>query len=78
MYSSRDERPYTYQVLTLDSGKSLWRMVERKFHFVEDQRMRGEICINGVLYFGTSFWRSSRIVCFHVSRGGPEHSQVKH
>ncbi|KAH0915176.1 hypothetical protein HID58_029622 [Brassica napus] len=55
MYSSRVERPNTYQVLTLESGKRLWRTTERKFYFVEDHRMRGEICINGVLYFGAIF-----------------------
>ncbi|KAG2300709.1 hypothetical protein Bca52824_037181 [Brassica carinata] len=34
MTSSRDGRSNTRQVLTLESGKLLWRMVECKFHFV--------------------------------------------
>ncbi|KAL0699155.1 hypothetical protein Bca4012_055277 [Brassica carinata] len=73
MTSSYDERPNTHQVLTLESGKRVWRRVERKFHFEKNYRMRGEICINGVLYFGARFGDefrddglSSRIVCFDV------------
>ncbi|KAF8114957.1 hypothetical protein N665_0030s0006 [Sinapis alba] len=67
MTSSDYERPNTHQVLTLESGKRVWRKVEDKFHFVKGSRIRGEICINGVLYFGASFGQSSRIVCFDVT-----------
>ncbi|KAJ4880858.1 F-box associated ubiquitination effector family protein [Raphanus sativus] len=64
--SSRDERPNTYQVLTLESGKLLWRMVECKFHFETTLGRTTDICINGVLYFEAKMEKSTVIVCFDV------------
>ncbi|CAA7042835.1 unnamed protein product [Microthlaspi erraticum] len=68
MTSSLDERPNTYQVLTLESGKRLWRKMECKFHFsfMRNSRVGNEICINGVLYLGATIGKSSVIVCFDV------------
>ncbi|KAJ4880856.1 F-box associated ubiquitination effector family protein [Raphanus sativus] len=72
MTSSLDERPNTHLVLTLKSGKRVWRTIEHEFHFEENNRMSGEICIDGVLYVGGGFGDafgdglSSRMVCFDV------------
>ncbi|CAN7141473.1 unnamed protein product [Brassica rapa subsp. narinosa] len=66
MTSSRDGRPNTHQVLTLESGKLLWRMVECKFHFVPTLALATHICINGVLYFEAKLGKSTVIVCFDV------------
>ncbi|XP_024014424.1 putative F-box protein At1g53360 [Eutrema salsugineum] len=66
MTSSSDERPNTHQVLTLETGKRSWRRIEHKFHFIKNFRMRGEVCLNGVLYFGAQFGQSSVIVSFDV------------
>uniref|UniRef100_M4DWF8 F-box domain-containing protein n=1 Tax=Brassica campestris TaxID=3711 RepID=M4DWF8_BRACM len=63
---SRDERPKTHQVLTLESGKRVWRTVEHKFYFEDNFTMSGDVCIDGVLYFGAAVGRSSMIVCFDV------------
>uniref|UniRef100_A0A0D3BKX8 F-box domain-containing protein n=1 Tax=Brassica oleracea var. oleracea TaxID=109376 RepID=A0A0D3BKX8_BRAOL len=63
---SRDERPKTHQVLTLESGKRVWRTVEHKFYFEDNFKMSGDVCIDGVLYFGAAVGRSSMIVCFDV------------
>ncbi|KAG2291562.1 hypothetical protein Bca52824_038231 [Brassica carinata] len=60
---SRDERPNTHQVLTLESGKRLWRTLEHKFHFVNNGEINGDICIDGVLYFRKY---SKIVVCFDV------------
>ncbi|KAL0873574.1 hypothetical protein Bca101_023279 [Brassica carinata] len=62
-YGIRDN---THRVLTLGPGKRFWRPVEHKFHFVKNPNKSREICINGVLYFGAWFERSSTIVCFNV------------
>nr|VDD20306.1 unnamed protein product [Brassica rapa] len=67
MTSSRDGRPNTHQVLTLESGKLLWRMVECKFHFVPTLALATHICINGVLYFEAKLGKSTVIVCFDVT-----------
>ncbi|KAL0679529.1 hypothetical protein Bca4012_007510 [Brassica carinata] len=78
--SSRDERSKTHQglhktqsrylnnltVLTLESGKRVWRTVEHKFYFEDNIKMSGDICIDGVLYFRAAVGRSSMIVCFDV------------
>ncbi|CAN6818746.1 unnamed protein product [Brassica oleracea] len=65
--SSFDERLSTHLVLTLESRKPLWRKVERKFLFVTNSRISyGSICINGVLYFGAEFGKSTVMVCFDV------------
>ncbi|CAA7054684.1 unnamed protein product [Microthlaspi erraticum] len=64
--SSRGGGPNTHQVLTLESGKRLWRRIECQFHFTESHRMFDEICINGVLYFRAKMRQSSVIVCFDV------------
>ncbi|XP_009108556.2 putative F-box protein At1g53360 [Brassica rapa] len=65
--SSFDERLTTHLVLTLESRKPLWRKVELKFLFVRNRRMSfGSICINGVLYFGAEFGKSTVMVCFDV------------
>ncbi|CAN6874147.1 unnamed protein product [Brassica oleracea] len=66
MTPSRDGRPNTHQVLTLESGKLLWRMVECKFHFVPTLALATHICINGVLYFKAKLGKSTVIVCFDV------------
>ncbi|CAA7046431.1 unnamed protein product [Microthlaspi erraticum] len=66
MTTSVDERPNTHQVLTLESGKRLWRRIERKIPFVETDRTDGDICINGVLYFGSETRTSFVVVCFDV------------
>ncbi|WZZ25242.1 hypothetical protein YC2023_008643 [Brassica napus] len=43
MTSSRYERLNTHQVLTLESGKKLVRrIIEYKFHFMKDDRIRHE------------------------------------
>ncbi|CAA7046428.1 unnamed protein product [Microthlaspi erraticum] len=64
--SSPCDRPDTHQVLTLESGKPLWRRIECEFHFKKTYRMRGEICINGVLYFGAWLGETYVVVCFDV------------
>ncbi|KAJ4912900.1 F-box associated ubiquitination effector family protein [Raphanus sativus] len=66
--SPYEVRDNTHQVLTLGPGKRFWRPVERKFHFEENFIIWRELCINGVLYFGTGrcSYYSSEIVCFNV------------
>ncbi|CAA7030990.1 unnamed protein product [Microthlaspi erraticum] len=59
-------RPNTHHVLTLESGKPLWRMIECQFHFKETYRMPGDICINGVLYSRAKLGQSAVMVCFDV------------
>ncbi|KAG2249003.1 hypothetical protein Bca4012_087666 [Brassica carinata] len=67
MTSSRYERLNTHQVLTLESGKKrVRRIIEYKFHFMKDDRIRHETCINGVLYFGGKVRGLATIVCFDV------------
>ncbi|CAA7042844.1 unnamed protein product [Microthlaspi erraticum] len=66
MTSSLEERPNTHQVLTLESGKRLWRKIKCKFHFMRNKRVGDGICINGVLYLGAKMGESSVIVCFDV------------
>ncbi|CAA7048810.1 unnamed protein product [Microthlaspi erraticum] len=66
MTSSLCDGPNTHQVLTLDSGKRFWRRIKFAFDFVEDSRVHGQICIDGVLYFGADMKDTSVIVCFDV------------
>ncbi|CAA7030991.1 unnamed protein product [Microthlaspi erraticum] len=66
MTSSPCDRPTTYQVLTLEPEKRLWRRVECGFHFTGIRRMSDEICINSVLYFRAWLGQSSVVVCFDV------------
>ncbi|CAA7031012.1 unnamed protein product [Microthlaspi erraticum] len=67
MTSSLCGRLNTHQVLTLESGHRLWRRIDFAFSFTPDDRMRDEICINGVLYFGAKMGgQSSVIVCFDI------------
>ncbi|CAA7030992.1 unnamed protein product [Microthlaspi erraticum] len=61
--SSGCEGPNTHQVLTLESGKPLWRRIECEFHF---NSMFDNICINGVLYFRAKLGETSVVVCFDV------------
>ncbi|CAA7046987.1 unnamed protein product [Microthlaspi erraticum] len=42
MTSSPCERPNTHRVLTLESGKRLWRRIECKFHFPQTRRLIGD------------------------------------
>ncbi|CAA7043444.1 unnamed protein product [Microthlaspi erraticum] len=68
MTSSVDEfdgRPNTHHVLTLESGERLWRRIECKLPFIHTSRMRGEVCISGVSYFGYEM-RPLVIVYFDV------------
>ncbi|CAA7018464.1 unnamed protein product [Microthlaspi erraticum] len=55
-------RPYTHHwVLTLGTGKLIWRpTMECEPHHAG----YGEICINGVLYYGAYFEGSYMMVCF--------------
>ncbi|CAN6920924.1 unnamed protein product [Brassica oleracea] len=62
-YGVRDN---THRVLTLGPGKRFWRPVEPKFSLVKNRNIIGDICINGVLYFGAWFEQYSTIVCFDV------------
>ncbi|ESQ55124.1 hypothetical protein EUTSA_v10027194mg [Eutrema salsugineum] len=66
MTSSCDERLNTHQVLTLETGKRLWKRIEQRFRFIGNKRMCNEVCINGVLYFGARLGRSSVIVSFDI------------
>ncbi|CAA7046434.1 unnamed protein product [Microthlaspi erraticum] len=66
MNLSCGERPNTHHVLTLEYGKRLWRSIGCKYHFIENGRKFGEVCINGVLYFGAVLGRYWVIVCFDV------------
>ncbi|CAA7048809.1 unnamed protein product [Microthlaspi erraticum] len=66
MISSLCEGPNTHQVLTLESGKRFWRRIGFAFDFVEYSRVHGQICIDGVLYFGANMEDTSVIVCFDV------------
>ncbi|ESQ55112.1 hypothetical protein EUTSA_v10026850mg, partial [Eutrema salsugineum] len=59
-----DERPNTHQVLTSKSGKRFWRRIEQRFRLYD--RMDGEVCINGVLYFGGARFGQPSVVCFDV------------
>ncbi|CAA7030994.1 unnamed protein product [Microthlaspi erraticum] len=63
--SSRGGGPNTHQVLTLESGKPLWRRIECEFHF-KARCMSDHICINGVLYFRAKLGKSSVVVFFNV------------
>ncbi|KAL0791187.1 hypothetical protein Bca101_007433 [Brassica carinata] len=58
--------PITYWILTLESGKRLWKKLEPEFNFKEDGDVYGDICINGVLYFEGKLEGSFVIVCFDV------------
>ncbi|CAA7043490.1 unnamed protein product [Microthlaspi erraticum] len=60
------ETPKIHQVLTLESGKHLWREIECGFRFTESGRTGGEVCIDGILYFGAKLEQRWVIVCFDV------------
>ncbi|CAA7030997.1 unnamed protein product [Microthlaspi erraticum] len=66
MTSSPCGRLTNHQVLTLESGKRLWRRIECQFHFTGIRRLSEEICINGVLYFRAWLGHSCVVVCFDV------------
>ncbi|KAF8114964.1 hypothetical protein N665_0030s0013 [Sinapis alba] len=57
----------THWILTLESGKRLWRKLEPEFSFKENGYIFGDICINGVLYIEGTLEGSFVIVCFDVS-----------
>ncbi|CAH8255523.1 unnamed protein product [Arabidopsis lyrata] len=61
---SRDGTPKSTYVLTLKTGKCLWRKIQDPV-FPHTPRC-DEICINGVLYYGASAkgYYSYKIVCF--------------
>ncbi|KAL9309563.1 putative F-box protein [Arabidopsis thaliana] len=61
---SRYGTPNTHQVLTLETGKRLWRTIQDPI--LPHYRSFDRICINGVLYYGAYFEesQSSKIVCF--------------
>ncbi|CAL9218870.1 unnamed protein product, partial [Arabidopsis halleri] len=61
---SRYGTPNTHRILTLETGKRLWRTIQDPV--LPHYSMGDGICINGVLYYEASFKesRSYKIVCF--------------
>ncbi|CAA7018475.1 unnamed protein product [Microthlaspi erraticum] len=66
---SRNGQLNTHRVLTLGTGKRLWRWVEcnQRYSIRSGVHFYREIWINGVLYYGADIGRWCMIVCFDFS-----------
>ncbi|ESQ30528.1 hypothetical protein EUTSA_v10012379mg [Eutrema salsugineum] len=67
------EKGYQYEILTLGTGKFLWRKIHCPFNHFPEHHLHREICINGFLYYLAGYHNDERIdkhrylvVCFDV------------